>query len=69
MRLSFYKKVYTGLMITMFLLLVVVFLFTPNTYKSTTPVTFVNIRKFKDPDCFTCCIARYCVNHGSEHDC
>ena len=69
MRLSFYKKVYTGLMITMFLLLVVVFLFTPNTYKSTAPVTFVNIRKFKDPDCFTCCIARYCVNHGSEHDC
>ena len=32
----------------------VVFLFTPNTYKSTTPVTFVNIRKVKDPDCFTC---------------
>ena len=28
-----------------------VFLFTPNTYKSTTPVIFVNIRKVKDPDC------------------
>ena len=41
-------------MIIMFLLLLVVFLFTPNTYKSITPVTFVNIRKVKDPDCFTC---------------
>ena len=30
------------------------FLFTPNTYKSTTPVTSVNIRKVNDPDCFTC---------------
>ena len=39
MRLSFYKKVYTGLMKIMFLLLLVMFLFTPNTYKSTTPVT------------------------------
>ena len=35
----------------MFLLLMGVFLFTPNTYKSTTPVIFVNIRKVKDPDC------------------
>ena len=39
MRLSFHKKVYPGLMKIMFLLLLVMFLFTPNTYKSTTPVT------------------------------
>ena len=38
----------------MFSLLLVMCLFTPNTYKATTPVIIVNIRKVKDPDCFTC---------------
>ena len=40
----------------MFLLLLVMFLFTPNTYKSTTPVTLrlLILERFKDPDCLAC---------------